>query len=183
MAIAIYSIGLSSFVSSLADPPVSKTIDLRAKRDASVRYIVFCSRDSPTPNLTGHAFIAYGKDDDSEKVCKIEDAFGAYPKDGKLGLWTVPGEIASEFLKKKEPDKQDLAWSCRLVVKVDDKQFEAAEAVRRKWADRGEYRLVSKDCVAYLNEVAEAIGVTKRPSRSEALLPETYIRKLMEGNR
>jgi hypothetical protein len=184
VTVSATTLGLAFIASSFAGPPLSQTIDLRIKRDASVRYVVFCSRDSPRPNITGHAFVVYGKDDDEEKVCKVEDAFGFYPKDGRLGiLSTVPGEVASEFVRRKGPKNQDLAWSCRLVVKVDDKQFEAAEAVRRKWAERGEYKMASKDCVGYVDEVAKAIGISTRPDRSDALLPETYIRKLTEGSR
>jgi len=133
-------------------------------------YVALCARgDSPT----GHAYVAIGIDDHDAKACR-GSSFGLYPKDGKIGVFgVVPGKIVDETLAKS---------THRLLVRIDSKQYAQVMAIKKGWADRGEYRLIEKDCVTFVGKIAKAIGV-KTPDRTDAIRPQAFIQKSIDLNK
>jgi hypothetical protein len=158
-----------------ADKPEVVERDARGDKNSTGHYLVFCSRDSPGSRLPGHSFIVWAKDDESKQMCSME-AYGFYPEEGKGVFGPVPSEISNETLKKGG-DR-----SCLLIVKVDEKQYQEAEKIRRKWSEQGDFELAKRDCVSFSDAVASSLNLS-RPKRSRALLPDTFMRKLAEMNR
>jgi hypothetical protein len=107
--------------------------------------------------LPGHAFVVRGKDDEQKQLCSVE-AHGFYPKTGKGVFGPVSSEIANEAPKNSGPRL------CLLIVKVDQAQFEEAEAIRRKWSEQGDFQLAKRDCVSFSDAVAESLNLM-RPKR------------------
>jgi hypothetical protein len=173
--LALIGLTLSYPAASAAEDP--EVVERDARRDKTSRglYLVFCSRDSPGGSPPGHAFVVWGKDDEKKQMCSVE-AYGFYPKEGKGVFGPVPSEISNEALKKGGPR------SCVLVVKVDQAQYQEAETIRRKWSEQGDFQLAKRDCVSFSDALASSLNLA-RPSRSKALLPQTYMKKLAEMNR
>lgn len=151
-----------------------KSIDKRtpSKDSKNAYFLVFMARGG---SPTGHAFVVWGKDDADKKLCS-EAAFGFYPKEGKGVLGPVPGVIVDEMLTGKMKNVTD-----RLVVQVDQKTYEAAEAIRKKWAD-SEYKAADRDCVTFSQEVARAAGLVVPARDASELLPQKYMQSLINGN-
>ncbi len=161
-----------------ADEPSSKVIDIGPPKAETVRYVIFCARESPKYKAPGHAYLVFAVDDAEKQECRAEAGFGFSPaKDGEKGVIPVEGELSSELVKNPGGE---IPGYCRLIVKVDEEQLKAVKAVKAKWDDH-EYQLVRNDCVRFADEVAEALKI-KRPSRIKGLFPNTYIRKLGELN-
>src|SRR6185503_18155915 len=159
-----------------ADPPLVKEIDLRAKEEPSPLYVVFCSRWDTLP---GHAFVVLGKED-AQAMMSTVDAFGYYPETSgntKAVLKRVPGVLADEFVRGT------LAPTLvRLILKVNKADFDAVKAVRDLWESKGSYKLIERDCVTFVMDVASALGLTV-PNRSGFdNIPWNYVRKLAEAN-
>ena len=145
-----------------------KSIDLRKQRDeATVHSIVFLAR----AGLPGHAFVAFGSDSKEDLAC-LSRAFGFYPDGGKGVVGPVPGQIVDE--SRKAPGET------LLILKVDRKDFEKAEAIRAAWT-RKRYKLRTSDCNTYVIETAKALGL-KVPDRGATDLPIDWVRKLTEAN-
>jgi hypothetical protein len=148
--------------------------DLRPKPDASALYVVFCARDA----VPGHAFVVFGKDDPVRGLCSVQ-AWGYYPSTGNKGvLGPVPGELADESIR----GKGTAGANYRLVLRVNKEQYEAADAVRRKWAGKGEYKVLERDCVSFATDVARALRLSI-PTGVAARHPQVFIRKLAELNK
>lgn len=178
--LAILAIVLTGLLSS--DEAKVKTIDRRTASEESRYFLVFCAcggTDEAT-SLTGHAFVVVGKEDAENQVC-TQAAFGFYPvKDGdvvKSAFKTVPGEVVDEVTKGSLA-----ATTNRLIVEVNKPAYEKAEAVRKKWAEKGEYRLILKDCVTFTKEIATEIGLTIPDRSGFDNLPQKYILALMNAN-
>jgi hypothetical protein len=153
--------------------PVVK--DIRNKKDKDDLYVVFCARE----HLPGHAFVVLGKDDSKKQLCTV-DAFGYYPEGDKAVkalFGKVPSEMANEFIRGKGQE-----GTCRLIVRVDQSQYDAVEAIRRKWAEKGTYRVIEEDCVTFAADVAQSLKLDT-PERAKAILPQAFVKKLAEMNR
>jgi hypothetical protein len=162
-----------------------KVIDLTQKREQSPLFLVFCARDN-TPS--GHAFVVWGKED-AAKLMSTISAFGFYAKEsggspsngsstasGAL-FETVPGEIADDLAKGSL--HQDLT---RFIVKVNKGDYDAADAVRVKWAQRTNYSLLTQDCVTFVGEVAAALALSVPERSGLDNFPWRFVRKLAENN-
>jgi len=152
--------------------PIVRTVDLRTgkEKQKDALYVIFCARSG----APGHAFVVLGKDDEAKQLCSVE-AFGLYPKNALAALTfgTVPGEIANEAVRKGTNS------TCRLIVKVDAKQYAAAEAVRKQWTAKNDYKLLNRDCVTFTAAVADSLGL-KTPDRAKAILPQTFIQDFVD---
>jgi len=145
-----------------------KEVDRRNASEKNSYFVVFCSRGrSPT----GHAFVTQGIDDSSAQQCKA-NAFGFYPLNGKGVLGPVPGRIAEEALSTPTTD--------RLIVRVNKAQYDNVAKIRKRWETQ-QYRVIERDCVAFISEVAKDLGL-KLPDRDAALLPQEFVRKMLEIN-
>jgi hypothetical protein len=157
---------------SAADAPLVK--DLRKQGSTSGLSVVLCARSG----VPGHAMVILGKDDEAKKACTIE-AFGFYPMNASKAVFgPVPGKIADEFLQGRGIG----AAACRIIVRVDQPQFDKIETIRKKWAGKKDYRVLEADCVTFTDEVAGSLGL-KRPDRKDAKLPVTFIQKLYDLNK
>jgi hypothetical protein len=65
--------------------------------------------------------------------------------------------------------------------KPDAEVFEHTEAIRRRWEEKSDYQLIKRDCVVFVQTIAQKIGL-KVPPRDDALYPQGYIRELMRLN-
>jgi hypothetical protein len=147
--------------------------DLRKTLDNSALYIVFCARDA----VPGHAFVVWGKDDAAKQICSVE-AWGYYPEKGtnvfKIALGAVPSEMANEFLRGK-----GTTGTCRLVLRVSKEQYDQAEAIRRRWANKRDFKLLEEDCVGFATDVARSLGL-RTPASFTDRHPQLFIRKLLK---
>ena len=153
---------------------LTKTIDIRNMSEKNAYYIVFCARKPDIKNnksLTGHAFVIFGIEDHQKKM-SISSAFGFYPKNGKGIVEAVPGKIAKELFSSK--------ISSKLIVKVNSHHWQEAKKIKKKWQNK-KYHLTKSDCVSYVIETANAIGI-KVAKRKKLDLPYEYIDKLIAKN-
>lgn len=166
----------STALAAESDKATVKKIDRRNASSENRYFLVFCARGG---SLTGHAFVVVGKED-AQAQRSTQDAFGLYPKSGVGVLGTVPGEIVNEATKGSLAKVTD-----RLIVEVSVGHHERTEKIRRKWVDKGEYRLVLEDCVSFVEEIAKSIGL-RTPSRlgpdGKGLMPQAFIRNLIKLN-
>jgi hypothetical protein len=141
-------------------------------------YIVFLADGG---SLTGHSYVVWGQENPS-KLRSEQYCFGLYAQGGDLKE-LVFGKVVGEL-------RDDDCWSAintthRLIVKVDEVDFHNAMGVYHRWAQleqegRLEYELRYSDCVTFLIEVAEAVGLST-PSRG-LLFPQDYVKQLMRAN-
>ena len=125
---------LPTFAVTLCAGPVA-TLDLTTRPKEEPHYLVFCGREN---SLTGHAFVAWGREDASHQMSVSDGAFGLYPQPGhgvtaavKMVFAPVPGEIAQEEVRRSLTT--DLI---RLIVKVDPALYQATLARKARWAER-----------------------------------------------
>ncbi|MGL4421491.1 MAG: hypothetical protein ACRCZF_12550, partial [Gemmataceae bacterium] len=146
----------------------------RAVGSTSAKAVVLCARSS---GPVGHAFIIFGREDEKKKMSIIE-AFGFYPQEGTKPLFgTVPGELANEMMK--EGTKDDV----RLILKVDDAQFDAVEKVRAEWAKKDlDYKLLKQNCISFTAAAAKALNL-KVEENPQAQLPVAFMKKLIQANK
>ena len=139
---------VSSFVPSiaLADRPV---LDLRRQSEPEDYEIGFCAR---ADSATGHAFLTMSRRETSGKRTFL--AIGHAPEDKKKELGPVAGGIKEERYTSRTQD-------C-LMTKVESGHYEKAQ----KLVDASEHRdyfLLLNDCITFLSEVAEALGLKVPP--------------------
>ena len=154
-----------------------KQINRATKSEPGKHYVVFCARGG---SPTGHAFVAWGEESFSASSCGAS-AYGLYPKGGAAAVLKsifgpVPGAIVAEGLASKT--------SCRLIVQVDSAQFAKSEAIRKqKWnkALENKYELLVTDCTTFAGDIATSVGL-KTPERASNMLPESFLRALMQLN-
>lgn len=123
----------------------------------------------------GHAFVSFGYEDDSRSQSVTDGTWGMYPeKDGdkKSVIGSVPGKIKDDYLVRSE---------VKMIEEVSKSQYESALRVLKKWRDK-DYELLESDCVTFVMEVAQAIGLNI-PSRSGLdNFPAKYVGKLKQAN-
>jgi hypothetical protein len=166
-----------------AEPKVKK-IDIRTASEEDRHFLVFCARDdtATAKSMTGHTFLVLGKEDHTARKSS-QIAFGLYPKKSgaaemvKSALGPVPGKFLDEVMNGSLT-----ASTHRLIVEVNASQYREAMRIRDRWADRGEYRLLQRDCVSFIEEVAKKVGL-KTPERKRFdALPERFVAEMMRIN-
>lgn len=173
------------------------TIDRRAdKATAGDKYfVVLCARPhglspkkdpdaAPTDEkkkTVGHAWVVWGVEDAKKKESRYDASFGFYPVKGEkvTGFNTVPGELVDQ-LNKPRKDDDYLRVTHRLIVVVDKTEYEKALAVADKWKkEKPEYKLFSKSCKTFTNDVAKSLGLTSE-DESKFDWPEDMMVKMIE---
>ena len=66
-------------------------------------------------------------------------------------------------------------------MQVNSGTYAKVEKARARWAAKKEYKLLQKDCVSFVAEVAKIVGL-KIPDRKKALLPQDFIQKISKLN-
>ncbi len=148
--------------------------DLRKAGSKSTKAVVLCAREG----VPGHAFVVLGKEDEKKLMSTVR-AFGFYPeKDTKPLFGTVPGTLADEFVRGKGTKNDH-----RLILKVDDEQFEAVEKLRADWAKRKpDYKLYERNCITFTSEAAKLLGLIV-PAGDPTDLPPTFLKGLIDKNK
>jgi hypothetical protein len=142
--------------------------------------VVFSSRPlSPAHGSLGHAFVAWGAEDSTGELSWVT-AYGfrsAHPLLNGVGLLgAVPGSLVEEDMSSVHSADE------RLIVYVPKSAYDQTLSVRNGWKDQDpEYQIAVNDCVTFTNTIAKTLGLAV-PARSSALLPQTYLPKLMKLN-
>ena len=153
---------------------VSKTLDLSTQSGKNTYYVVFASRGGSS---TGHAFVVWGLEDGVHRKSTIR-AFGLYPEgDGtncSSAVRTVPGRVMDELLNHSVQ-----SINRQLIVRVDEADFKRSSKIARAWDCRGEFSLLSRDCVEFLRAVGDSLHL-EMPSRGiTRWSPQAYVRALL----
>lgn len=161
---------------------IRKDLDLRTSTSGDPCWIVFAVRDpSLRPLSPGHAFVGFAKEDASQQQSWLE-GFGLVPDPSAptasiLKFGAVSGQVQAE-----QNILADLVLSCR----IHQSQFDNLVAIRDRWISNiSQYRLIFQDCVSFVLEIADAVGLII-PSREtipdQIQLPITHIRRLLQLN-
>jgi hypothetical protein len=151
--------------------------DLRPQKQGDAKFFVVFTARAGVP---GHAMVVLGKEDDKKQMCTFE-AFGFYPAEGKGAkavLGPVPGKIADEMREGKGTGD----GAVRLILKVDEAQFNKVDAVRKKWAAKKDYQLLNSDCITFVETSAKELGL-QLPKRETTDLPTAFVVKLRDCNK
>ena len=163
-----------SFFLAVAFPATAdkKAIDIRNMSEKYLFRITFAA-ESSTDTSTGHAFVIWAAENE-EKLMSTTAALGLYP--GSRNKYAIllggAGKIYEDWSTKRDVE---------LSVQVTSVQYKAARAVHAKWKEDRSYQLFFKDCVSYLEAVADAIGL-QVPSRLTNPYPEQFLRQLQNLN-
>ena len=167
------------FAPVLLAGPVA-TLDLTTHIDPEPHFIVFCGRDN---SLTGHAFVAWGREDSAHQMSVSDGAFGLYPQSDqgvadtvKMVFAPVPGRIAQEEVRRSLA-----ADLIRLIVRVDRATYQATLARKAAWAARTDYQLIERDCISFASEIAAATGLAL-PPRETLDRPWDYVARIIAAN-
>lgn len=138
-------------------------------------YIAFYS-DSGAP---GHAFVAFGYEDNVKKQSVSDGAWGLYPKTSTKGLLSVMGTVPGKVVDDYKRDKDN-----GIVILVSKEQYEHALSIKKIWSELPTYKIKNRDCLSFLIEIAESVEVLTLPDRSGlANFPNKYVKKLTELNK
>jgi len=156
-----------------------KSVDVSRTRPrpGSRRAIIF----GGTRGVPSHGFLIFEHEDPRSRQTRVR-GFGFYPDAATsfarlVLLRQVPGFVADELLNRKFSHVEE-----QIVVYVDERQYRAAEAVIGRWQCQGEYRLLLKDCVTLMRDVAAAIGLNAPRRGISGARPADYVRKLIDAN-
>lgn len=141
------------------------------------RAVVFCATDG----VPSHGFVIFEWEDAGRRRTSAS-AWGFYPEAQAnyaslaLGL-SAPGELRDEFRTG-----QMTRVAARLVVYADARRFAAARAGLARWRRERTYRLLTRDCVTLLEEVAGELGLRVPRRGVDSLRPAAYLEALIEAN-
>jgi hypothetical protein len=145
-------------------------------------YVIFAARgNSPT----GHAFVMWGQESELGGESTYE-GYGYYPANNSATgqsmavLGPIPAEIVNEA-KKTQTRSWPLATDI-LIVEVDLNTFLNSHLLLQFESKKPpKYFPLLSDCVTFLERVANSIGLPA-PARSVGtLLPQAYVRALIEN--
>jgi hypothetical protein len=153
---------------------VTKTLDLSTKHGKKTHYLVFASRGG---SATGHAFIVWGVEDGVHRQSSIR-ALGLYPEgegnNCSSVVRTVPGRVMDEMLNHSVQGITE-----QLIVRVDEADYERSWKVGRAWDCKGEFSILSKDCVEFLRAVGDSLHLTMPRRVLTRWTPRSYVRALL----
>ncbi len=135
-------------------------------------YLVFLATSEGN---VGHAFVSFGYEDMDQQMSVTDGSWGLYPKkdgDMKSVIGQVPGEIKDDFLNNAE---------VKLIKSVTKQQYEAALEVLKAWKNK-DYELLKSDCVSFVIEVANTIGLNIPERSGLDNFPWRYVEKLKDQN-
>lgn len=134
-------------------------------------------------SLTGHAYVTWGRENPelqrSEQFCFGMYAVGTDKK--QLVFGRVDGEL-------QDRDCFSIGNTThRLIVKVNEEIYNDSVRVYEKWNRRLEtgelnYKLINSDCVSFLIEVANSVGINVPKRDLSSTFPQNYLEKLIKYN-
>ncbi|MBI4538911.1 MAG: hypothetical protein HY704_05295 [Gemmatimonadetes bacterium] len=160
-------------------------VDLHTSDDEASRYFVQLVGDGS--GAVGHAFVVWGREDASENMSVFDGAYGLWPRTSvswtEAVFGTVPAEIYEEFGIDGTGGGTPggIARTMDLItVRVDRDVYERSRRVlRARQRDvGGNYQLLVRDCVTFLREVADVLGL-ELPYRMFAWRPTGYVQQMI----
>ncbi len=158
------------------DPPpaASGLIDLRTDKGRQDHAIVVDVRDA---GAYGHAWVSWFA---NEGPTRSTLSFGFYAdRLGRMQEAFDTTSLMADELAREVGD--DDVTRLALVVWVSDAQFEATQARLERWRGKGKYELFQRDCVTFVADVLEPIGLIM-PTRLFAPRPYDFLTSVMEVN-
>ncbi len=154
--------------------PLTPTFDLRTQSEPNDYYLIFAGRGG---GEVGHAFVVWVTYDRNRRFVS-QEARGMHP-DAQRAYWRlavgVPGGLQDDA-------RENRGLARRIVVRVNKHAYDRTLRVRGQW-QRGTYRLVSRDCVSFVADVARASGLTAPARTASNSLPVDYLNALWAENR
>lgn len=157
----------------------SRSLDISgmSKRVRGRSAIMFCA----TAGVPSHAFVVFEDENAGARQSTVA-AFGFYPDPEvsrtRIALLGSVSGLVLDDLRTGPFSRVDQ----RLIVYVNRRQTAAARAVVGMWKCRASYRLMSRDCVAFTQEIAAALGLSVPERGLFSSRPADYMRLLIEGN-
>lgn len=135
---------------------------------------MFASRDG---SATGHAFIVWGVEDGVRRKSSIR-ALGLYPEGEGANcssvVRTVPGRVMDELINHSVQGITE-----QLIVRVDEADFNRSWKIGRAWDCKGEFSLLSKDCVEFLRAVGGSLRLNMPSRFVTRWTPRAYVRAVL----
>lgn len=154
---------------------VLTTLDLSAGRGRQAFYVVLASRGGSS---SGHAFVVWGIEDDSQKMSSIE-ALGLYPENDSQQcnsvITTVAGSVMDEMVNHSV---QGITYA--VILRVDESDFKRSRKVAREWDCRHEFSLWSRDCVEFVRAVGDSLHLKMPRRHVTRWTPQVYVRAIQE---
>jgi hypothetical protein len=186
------AVGLSLFLGCLAstclsvlaaEPQFTRVLDKRRDKAVPQTYqLIFCARPtSVADKLIGHSWVFFIRGDASGPI--ESEAWGFWPADLKTdaALKLVPGELKDELLDDVQREEHK-TMTCRLIVQVDEKDFNAARRRVQAWKRaRPSYDLGTHNCNYFVVDIARTIDIV--PADYEVGLadkPTTFLTNLID---
>jgi len=145
------------FICALLSAPLAgqsiKTLDLTTASTNRQFYVIFAARGG---SATGHAFVLWGTEDGVPHYSTVK-AYGLYP----------------------ENEKDACSAADELIVQVDESYFNLSMKVARSWQCRGEFALLSSDCVEFMRAVGTSLYLNMPRRTLVRWTPRAYMRALM----
>lgn len=152
----------------------TKNLDLSTKPATRKFYVIFAARGG---SATGHAFVLWGSEDNLHQRSTIR-AYGLYPENNKdacsSAIRKVPGSVVDESTNHGIANITD-----ELIVKVDERDFNRSMKVARSWRCKGEFELLSSDCVEFLRAIGDSLGLDMPHRTLTRWTPRAYVRGLL----
>lgn len=164
----------ASLLSSLAGQSI-KTLNLTTTSTNRQFYVIFAARGG---SATGHAFVLWGTEDGVHRYSTVK-AYGLYPENEKdacsSAIRRVRGALVDESTNHGINGITD-----ELIVKVDESYFNLSMKVARSWQCRGEFALLSSDCVEFMRAVGASLYLDMPHRTLVRWTPRAYMRALMD---
>jgi hypothetical protein len=158
---------------------VIRTVAKAKSQTGDHYYLIFAARGG---SPTGHAFVMWAEETEDNASSSYE-GYGFYPEENTSGeisktvLGPVPGRFIGEAKNHSWPLTTD-----RLVVEVDRSFFEISQLALQAAKQRPPmYQPIASDCVTFLEDVAKSIGLNAPPRTISTLLPQAYVRALINS--
>lgn len=153
-------------------------VDIRTEPPGPTDYfVVICARESE-PWGTGHTFVVWVQQDKVTGRVHSQ-GFGFYPEIEKVivRLFTGDGIVHDESTKSSSVKPWLLTH--RLIVHVDQSQFEAGLRAKNEWVGSGiDYHLFENNCTHFAHDMMRAIQLGA-PAPAFGERPATYLTRLM----
>lgn len=170
---------LVTLAASSAWTEALKELDHRDDSESKGHYVGFCNKPTEEGSTQGHAFTFLAKGKNASDLT-IEVAFGLYEgKDGPT-LVTLKSQTVTDVRKQKS-----LPETVTFLVHVSKEQYEAAEAILKKWMVKTSF--MDEPDIEALNCTSEVVAAIKLKSPFRPMLsranPHAYHKDLIKLNR
>ena len=178
-------------------PAVTPDVDLRTYSEEGEYYLVFNGKKPGGGKSLGHAFVTWlaedpdqrmsvgyarglwpvGRESNKKKIRVLNGALDnvdTYERvEGYLNLVDTEGDVRDDADYMEKGDIQ-------FVAQVNSESFDKAKKVKENWDEDKEYKLLVKNCVSFVDAVAESVGLDT-PSGSFTY-PGKYVSRLKQMN-